>query len=422
MQVKLLMYGSHKMNDMKRIIVFFLTVSVTLSGHAFDFLAGGLKYSTNSDGTSVSVMCQDTSIQKAVIPDKVEYEGRMYKVTSIAPDGFLECMHLTSVTIPSSVTLIGKQAFYACDSLTKFSVAKKNPCFVNIEGVLFNKNKDTLLAYPNRKAKRYVIPSGVVAIGEEAFFFRKNLRSLTIPKSVGYIGRGALLGCDDLAEVFCQGKTPPTIGGYRKGIGFLPGCIFYVPKSTGKVYSSAPGWTKSTLDCINIIEKGTVTTYKASLKVAGTLLVVIGGDNLNKVIKLTISGPLNGTDIKMIRSKLPLLRILDLGDADIVSGGESYSSMNDTTMDNVIGDNMFDYIPYWESLVLPKRLTRIGEHAILHGRRLQSITLLTKIPPALALSSFMLNSDCKLYVPKGCDAVYAQDEGWKKFYTDYGNK
>ncbi|MDD4637545.1 MAG: leucine-rich repeat protein, partial [Bacteroidales bacterium] len=258
--------------------------------------------------------------------------------------------------------------------------------------------------------------------GEEAFCLRKNLRSLTIPKSVSYFGIGALSGCDDLAKVFCQGKTPPTIGGYRKGIGYLPGCIFYVPKSTGKVYSSAPGWTKSTLDRINIIEKGTVTTYKASLKVAGTLSVVIGKDNLNKVIKLTIAGPINGTDIKMIRSELPLLRILDLGDADIVSGGESYCSKNDTTIDNVIGDNMFDYIPYWESLVLPKRLTRIGEHAILHGRRLQSITLLTKTPPVLALSSFMLNVNCKLYVPRGCDAVYAQDEGWKKFYTDYGNK
>ena len=173
---------------------------------------------------------------------------------------------------------------------------------------------------------------------------------------------------------------------------------------------------------INIIEKGTVTTYNVKLKEAGTFLEAIGKDNLNKVIKLTIAGPINGTDIKIIRSELPVLRILDLGDADIVSGGESYCSKNDTTMDNVIGDNMFDFIPYWESLVLPKRLTRIGEHAISHGYRLKSITLLTKTPPVSALSSFMLNVNCKLYVPKGCDAVYAQDEGWKKFYIYYGNK
>lgn len=408
------------MNDMKRVIVFFLTVLVTFSGYGFDFLAGGLKYSTNSDGTSVSVMRQDTSIKKAVIPDKVEYEGRMYKVTSIAPNGFLECMHLASVTIPSSVTSIGKQAFYACDSLTKFSVAKKNPCFADIEGVLFNKNKDTLLSYPNRKAKRYVIPSGVVAIHEGAFCSGNNLRSLTIPESVSYIGRSIFIDCDYLAEVFCQGKTPPKIGGYR--IGYLPGCIFYVPKSTGKNYSSAPGWIYSTSNRINIIEKGMVTTYNVKLKEAGTFLEAIGKDNLNKVIKLTIAGPINGTDIKIIRSELPVLRILDLGDADIVSGGESYCSKNDTTIDNVIGDNMFDFIPYWESLVLPKRLTRIGEHAISHGYRLQSITLLTKTPPVSALSSFMLNVNCKLYVPKGCDAVYAKDSRWKKFYIYYGNK
>lgn len=422
MQVKLLMYGSHKMNDMKRVIVFFLTVSVTLSGYAFDFLTGGLKYSTNSDGASVSVMRQDTSIKKAVIPDMVEYEGRTYKVTSIGAQAFSECMRLTSITIPSSVTSIGRIAFDACESLSKFTVAKKNPRFADIEGVLFNKSKDTLLSYPNLKTERYVIPSGVVAIYEGAFCLCNALRSLTIPESVRYIGRGALLGCDYLAEVFCEGKTPPTIGGYSNGIGYLPGCIFYVPKSTGKVYSSAPGWTKSTLDCINIIEKGTVTTYNVKLKEAGTLLEAIGKDNLNKVIKLTIAGPINGTDIKIIRSELPVLRILDLGDADIVSGGESYCSKNDTTIDNVIGDNMFDFIPYWESLVLPKRLIRIGEHAISHGYRLRSITLLTKTPPVLALSSFMLNVNCKLYVPKGCDAVYAKDSRWKVFYTEYGNK
>jgi len=406
---------------MRTTVLLSISLVVSLSGYAFDFLAGGLRYSTNNDGKSVTVIRQDTSIKKAVIPDKVEYNGQTYKVTSIGAQAFTECMRLTSITIHSSVTSIGRIAFDACESLSKFTVAKKNPCFADIEGVLFNKNKDTLLSYPNLKTERYVIPSGVVAIYEDAFSSCNALRSLTIPESVRYIGREALTGCDYLAEVFCQGKTPPTIGFYR--IGYLPGCIFYVPKSTGKIYSSAPGWIyTSTLNRINIIEKGTVTTYKVKLKEAGTLLEAIGMDNLNKVIKLTIAGPLNGTDIKIIRSKLPLLRILDLGDTNIVSGGESYSNMKDTTIDNVIGDNMFDYIPYWESIVLPKSLTRIGEHAISHGARLQSITLLTKTPPVLALSSFMLNSGCKLHVPKGCDAAYAQDEGWKVFYTDYGNK
>ena len=407
-------------NRMKKLIVFFLALPFSLSGYAFDFLAGGLKYSTNNDGTSVSVMSQDTSIKKAIIPDKVEYEGLTYKVTSIALNAFRECTHLTSVTIPSSVTSIGRFAFSACESLSKFSVAKNNPYFADIEGVLFNKSKDTLLSFPNLKTERYVIPSGVVAIQDYAFGSLDNLRSLTIPESVRYIGKDALSHSDYLAEVFCLGKIPPKIA--NDYIGYVAGCIFYVPKSTGKTYSSTPGWKYTGYNRINIIEKGTLTTYNVKLKEAGTLLEAIGKDNLNKVIKLTISGPLNGTDIKMIRSKLPLLRILELGDADIVSGGESFRTKKDTTMDNVIGDYMFENIPYWESIVLPKSVSRIGDHAFLHGYRLQSITLLTKIPPTVASTSFMLNLNCKLYVPKGCDAAYAQDEGWKVFYTDYGNK
>ncbi len=405
---------------MIKTVLLSISLVVSFSGYAFDFLAGGLKYSTNNDGTSVSVIIQDTSIKKAVIPEKVEYEGRTYKVTSIELNAFRECIHLTSVTIPSSVTSIGRFAFSACDSLSRFSVAKDNSCFSELEGVLFSKNKDTLWAYPNLKAKQYVIPSGVVTIQDYAFASLDNLRSLTIPESVRYIGKDALPHSHYLAEVFCLGKIPPKIA--NDYIGYVAGCIFYVPKSTAKTYSSTPGWKYTGYNRINIMEKGTVTTYKVTLKEAGTLSEAIGKDNLSKVIKLTISGPVNGTDIKIIRSKLPLLRVLDLGHADIVSGGESYRTEKDTTMDNVIGNYMFENIPYWESIVLPKSLTRIGEHAILHGARLQSITLLTKTPPVLALSSFMLNSGCKLHVPKGCDAAYAKDSRWKVFYTDYGNK
>lgn len=76
----------------------------------------GLEFTTNSNGTSVSVHSTDTSITSAVIPSKVEIEGEVYDVTSI--DSFSDCTSLTTITIPESVTFISSDYFTNCTSLT----------------------------------------------------------------------------------------------------------------------------------------------------------------------------------------------------------------------------------------------------------------------------------------------------------------
>jgi len=136
-----------------------------------------------------------------VIPETVLYSGFTYNVTSIGKTAFSGCNNLTSITIPSGVTSIGYQAFSGCTGLIEYLVDSNNSIYSSFEGVLFNKDMDTLIAYPYNKSPKYTIPSSVTSIGEWAFYDCKGLTSITIPSSVTSIGDYAFYGCTGLTTI-----------------------------------------------------------------------------------------------------------------------------------------------------------------------------------------------------------------------------
>jgi hypothetical protein len=114
------------------------------------------------------------------------------RVTSIGDSAFWGCTSLTSVTIPDSVTSIGNGAFDGCTSLTAINVVADNLAYISENGVLYNKNRTTLIQYPAGKTSTsFVIPNSVTSIGYMAFVDCTNLTSVTIPNSVTFIGDSA---------------------------------------------------------------------------------------------------------------------------------------------------------------------------------------------------------------------------------------
>ena len=163
-------------------------------------------------------------------------------VTRIEYRTFYGCTSLTSITIPDSVTSIGLEAFYTCRGLKTIEVGAGNVNYTDVNGVLFNKEKTVLHTYPaSKEGANYTIPDSVTSIEKHAFSNCINLTSITIPNSVTSIGSQAFRGCTNLTSItipdgvtsigymafgLCSGLTSITIsdGVTSIGDGAFYGC------------------------------------------------------------------------------------------------------------------------------------------------------------------------------------------------------
>ena len=127
-------------------------------------------------------------------------------VTNIASCAVYNCGYLTSVTIPRSVASIGNNAFDFCYNLRDISVDEGNEAYASVDGVLFNKDRTVLVAYPAGKENTaYTIPDGVTNVGRSAFWDCM-LTSIVIPESVTKIEWGAFRDCSNLKDVYYVGS------------------------------------------------------------------------------------------------------------------------------------------------------------------------------------------------------------------------
>ena len=133
------------------------------------------------------------------------------QLKSIDWGAFNSCTSLASIIIPASVTSIDSAAFLSCTSLTSITVNANNPNYASEGGILYNKDKTTLIAYPSASGS-VTIPEGVTSIGQYAFSSCSSLTSVTIGEGVTSIGNGAFSSCTELASVTIpEGVT--SIGG-----------------------------------------------------------------------------------------------------------------------------------------------------------------------------------------------------------------
>jgi hypothetical protein len=141
-------------------------------------------------------------------------------VTTIGTSAFRRCTDLTSITIPNSVTSIGDYAFSDCVSLASITVADGNTMYTSENGVLFNKEKTTLIRYPRAKSETfYDIPDSVTTIEASAFYGCNNLTSIAISNTITAIEDSTFYGCSNLTGITIPNSVTSI------GVSAFAGCI-----------------------------------------------------------------------------------------------------------------------------------------------------------------------------------------------------
>ncbi len=160
-----------------------------------------------------SVFMNCRQLQEITLPDTLTYIGN---------HAFAYCTALQTVHVPAAVTEIGEGAFSYCSALTGIETDVENTAFTCVNGVLYNKNMTTLLAYPQGKTERQFIldrqtdhiapyafsdctalqtvtlPDGFLRIGAYAFNGCSGMTAVTLPDSILQVGKSAFMGCTKL--------------------------------------------------------------------------------------------------------------------------------------------------------------------------------------------------------------------------------
>jgi hypothetical protein len=209
---------------------------------------------------------------------------------------------LTSVIIPASVSSIGTYVFSSCGALTEIRVDAANSFFTSEDDVLFNKQKNMLIAYPSGRTGNYDVPYGVSQIGWGAFggsaltsvtmpttlttidgwaFWNcVRLETVYIPASVSVINTNAFSYCNRLTTITNRSTAPQSVAADVFTYVNTAACTLHVPSASENAYKVAAVWKDFIVDGVAMPEVTSITVMPAQA-------IVNRGQNLQLTANVT---------------------------------------------------------------------------------------------------------------------------------------
>ena len=190
-----------------------------------------LKFNIISED-DVEVAAANESIEgDIVVPDVIEIDGKLYRVTVVAGAGFRDCKNITSIKLPSGIykldywcfrgctniteiTLprslkyndqakyIDGAVFAGCDNLTSMNIEEGNEELIMQDGALLSKDGTEMIYYlSGLKAKEYIMPESVERLGPSVFLSNKYLEKVQLSSKLKATSSSTFSECSALNTV-----------------------------------------------------------------------------------------------------------------------------------------------------------------------------------------------------------------------------
>lgn len=184
------------------------------------FEVNGIWYNIDEYGNTKAVMnpSGDAYSGAISIPATIEYDGKVYPVTSIDAEAFANAINVTSITIEDS-----DQPLTIGASATEISAMSNDSTSVFGECMLDS-------VYVGRNLSYQDAPFANIS----------TLKKVTLGSKVTTMGGAMFAGCENIEMVYAMGTTPATEAEFESKV--YDHATLVVPVGTLNVYSVADGW------------------------------------------------------------------------------------------------------------------------------------------------------------------------------------
>ena len=379
-----------------------------------------------------------------VIPATVEHDGTAYTVTALADSAFYSHAEVKSVSIPATVTSIGRLALASTsiydlnvhDNVetiepNAFRLIKNVEYHGNASGspwgaltvnayvedsLYYTDSTRTRLTACHPQLAQAIVPPSVRTIGRLAFAGSNTLTAITLPEGLDTIGNYAFQSCSQLGSVSIP-STVRVIGNYA---------FYNAFRHDGSATATIADADNVSPDSMCSIGKGAFAYSHVGAVNLGNRISSIGSDAFSTCDHLDSVIVPNSCTYLAERvfcynyngslKKVHLPEGLDTIRAELLHGCPGLKEVNIPSSVVYIDSMAFLECSKLTELTLPAGLTYIGQYAFGECSRVRKIHSLAATPPQAFSGTFYgMNPALQLVVPCHSGEIFNADSYWSYF-------